>query len=95
MIILYKNVILACFGRVFTVILVGSIGWLLYLVLSFSALWLHCHSKLCINNYHTMINFVCNNHDRQYIKYFILHITNNIHIIGIMLASYTVDETHS
>ena len=27
------------------------------------------------DNYHIMINLVCNNRDRQYIKYFISHIT--------------------
>jgi len=30
------------------------------------------------DNYHIVINFVCNNHDGQYIKYFISHINNFI-----------------
>jgi len=44
MIILYKNVILVCFGRVFTVILLGSISWPLYLVLY--------HTSLFITDWH-------------------------------------------
>jgi len=33
------------------------------------------------DNYHIMINFVCNNHDRQYIKYLISHITKLYHML--------------
>ena len=46
----------------------------------FSHLYLHYHSyswwETYCNNYYIMTNSVCNNRDRQYIKYFILHITN-------------------
>jgi len=34
------------------------------------------------DNYHIVINFVCDNHDRQYIKYFIFHITHHYNLVN-------------
>jgi len=92
MIILHKNVILVCFVRVFTVILVGSISFGHY-TLYFNLVFCGPLSFKVIyrDNYHIMINFVCNNHDRKYIKYFISHITNKhctIYSIKILLLIY-------
>ena len=88
MIILYENdgqfVILMSFGKIFTVILqwgvlVATISCALILV--FSPLsYTQVKRYYYRDNYHIVINLMCNNRDRQYIKYLISHITRNINL---------------